>query len=186
MTNVSKTKPRTQSNPPHNRMTRETVHDACKSLVAAGRQVTRQAVTRMTGLTISAVDDHLYRLKKDLLLRLTVPGHFEMVDIFPETRAISKTVIPGGQVKLEVGDQLLALTPDEARVVGVLFAGDATQANLLHGERHIYDDVARAKKAIATMQNHLNLLIVALANSVKNKTTQDDLFGAKPPLKSLK
>jgi len=45
----------------------------------------------------------------------------------PPARAISKTVMPDGMVKIEIGEIVLDLTPREDRHLAALMAGSAAQ-----------------------------------------------------------
>jgi hypothetical protein len=54
-------------------------------------------------------------------------GVFVPAATHPPARPMSKTVMPDGMVKLEIGDDVLTLTPREDRTLATLQAGAATQ-----------------------------------------------------------
>jgi hypothetical protein len=105
--------------------TREEIHEA---LVVAfntlQRPVTREMLHLVTGISKTTIDEHLKVLMDDDETVIRVGrGLFEPVIKHPETRPISKTMLPGGLVKLEVGDVCIDLTPREYRIVRGLFGG---------------------------------------------------------------
>ena len=89
---------------------------------ASNRSAGRTIISNMTGLKMTIVDDHIKRLKDDGRIRLVVNGVFEPVEI-TQDRAISSTVVPGGGVKLEIGDVCIDLTPRECRNLVAVVGG---------------------------------------------------------------
>jgi hypothetical protein len=112
----------TQTDGDKPRTSRQLVFQAVADLCAANRQASRKAVSDVTDLAMSIVDDHIKNLKDDGLIRMVVPGIFEPVDQAMD-RAVSGTMVPNGRYKLEVGDQVLDLTLREARQIAVLTGG---------------------------------------------------------------
>ena len=91
------------------------------------RRINRTALAAITGLKPGIVDDHVERwIEKDQLRRAGA-GELEVVEHFPATRPISKTTLPNGIVKVEVGSDLLELTPTEARTLARDLAGHAQE-----------------------------------------------------------
>lgn len=113
-----------QPDPSSRRSTSQQVWDAIVDLQNKERLVTRRSVVDLTGLKPATVDDHLERLVTRGLLRRMGAGVLEVVEVFPPARSISKTLLPSGLVKLEIGDVVLDLTPKEARMVSDLFRSD--------------------------------------------------------------
>lgn len=105
----------------------ETVFEAVVELHAQEQTSTRETVADVTGLKLSIIDDRLSSLVDDGRLRRVLRGVFEPVVIHPPARPISKTTLADGTVKIEVGDDLLCLTPREARVLASTMAGEAAQ-----------------------------------------------------------
>lgn len=104
------------------RTSRQQIYQAIVDLCAANRQASRKAISDCTDLPMSIVDDHVKNLKDDGLIRLVVPGIFEVVDQRMD-RAISGTIVPEGGYKLEIGDQVLDLTLREARNIALITGG---------------------------------------------------------------
>lgn len=96
-------------------------------LTNSNRIASRQVLVDLTGLTYSVVDDHIKRMIDDGRVRRVVNGIFEPVLGAPEDRAVSITHLPGGGVKLEIGDTCIDLTLRETRMVGMATAGVALQ-----------------------------------------------------------
>lgn len=117
-----KTEP--QLDPKSRRSTSQQIWDVIVDLQNKERLVTRRSVVDLTGLKPATVDDHLERLVTRGLLRRMGAGVLEVVEVFPPARSISKTLLPSGLVKLEIGDVVLDLTPKEARMVSDLFRSD--------------------------------------------------------------
>jgi len=111
-------------------------------LHAAGRVVTRTVVTEITGQSYAVVDDHLKRLFEDGGVRRVAPGVYEPIDAMPTPRAISVTRMPGGWVKIEAGDDILTLTPEEERMLAASIVGAAGQFHALAAGRDLADQIA--------------------------------------------
>ncbi|NDZ11501.1 hypothetical protein C7T35_01350 [Variovorax sp. WS11] len=103
------------------------IYQALVDLHNSNRIASRQVLVDITGLTYSVVDDHVKRMIDDGRVRRVVNGIFEPVPDAPEDRAVSVTHLPGGGVKLEIGDTCIDLTLRETRMVGMATAGVALQ-----------------------------------------------------------
>ncbi len=115
------------------------VFDAVRELRGLEQIATRETVAELTGLKLSVVDDRLRTLVDDGKLKRLLRGIYELVEEYPETRAISKTVLPTGYVKYDIGDFVLTLTPVEDRVLSQLGMGAVGQAVLIHStNQHLY------------------------------------------------
>ena len=95
----------------------ERIFQAVRELRAMDQIATRDTVAELTGLKLSVVDDRLRTLVDDGKLKRLLRGVYELVESFPEPRAISKTVLPNGAVVYDIGDEVLTLSPQEARVL---------------------------------------------------------------------
>ena len=59
--------------------------------------------------------------------------------MFPPARTISKTVLPNGAVVYDIGDDVLTLSPQEARVLAELSMGAAGTAVLIQStNQHLF------------------------------------------------
>ena len=97
--------------------------DAVRDLHAAGQIATREAVSELTGDRLSVVDDRLRVLADDKFIRRLARGAYMPMEQHPPPRVISKTLLPDGTVKYEIGDEVLTLTPAEDRALSSLSAG---------------------------------------------------------------
>ena len=77
----------------------------------------------------AAIGD-LYGLARDSAGRSfprVLRGVYVPVEVHPPARSISKTVLTDGTVKIEIGDEVLTLTPREDRALAMLQAGAVMQ-----------------------------------------------------------
>lgn len=117
----------------------ERIFQAVRELRAMDQVATRETVAELTGLKLSVVDDRLRNLVDDGRLKRLLRGVYELVESFPEPRAISKTVLPNGAVVYDIGDDVLTLSPQEARVLAELSMGAAGTAVLINStNQHLY------------------------------------------------
>ena len=115
------------------------VFDAVRDLRELDQIATRDTVAEATGLKLAIVDDRLRALVDDGRLKRLLRGVYELVESFPEPRAISKTVLPNGAVVYDIGDEVLTLSPQEARVLAELSMGAAGTAVLINStNQHLY------------------------------------------------
>lgn len=115
------------------------IFDAVRELRSLEQIATRETVAELTGLKLSVVDDRLRALVDDGKLKRLLRGIYEVVEQYPPARAISKTILSDGSVKLEIGDELLTLTPSEDRALALLQAGAAAQVAAIEtGRAHLF------------------------------------------------
>lgn len=103
------------------------VLEAVNELHAAEQHATRDTLANVTSLKLGVVDDRLKVLVADEKIHRIRDGLYVPVKQFPPSRPISKTVLPDGRVKIEVGDDMLTLTPREDRTLASMLASSATQ-----------------------------------------------------------
>ncbi len=138
------------------------VSDAVRELYELGQTVTRHTVAELTGLKMSVVDDRLRALVDDGKLRRLVRGVYKPVEQYPEPRPMFFGLMTDGFVKLEVGDDVLTLTPAEARRIARAMGGFAEDARVLEStQRHLFlaQEVA---SELAQQRNTLNRLVAGL------------------------
>lgn len=117
----------------------ERIFQAVRELRAMDQIATRDTVAELTGLKMTVVDDRLRALVDDGKLKRLLRGVYELVESFPEPRTISKTVLPNGAVVYDIGDEVLTLSPQEARVLAELSMGAAGTAVLINStNQHLY------------------------------------------------
>ena len=101
-----------------NASTTTAVYEAAQELHAMGTEITRHTIAELTQLPTVVVDDRLRALAEDGRIKRLVRGVYAVVKQYPPTRPMSKTVLADGFVKIEIGDEVLTLTPREDRVLG--------------------------------------------------------------------
>ncbi len=113
----------------------ETILEAIEDLHNQEQIVTRETLSQLTGFKLSIVDDRLSYLVDS---SPDYPCTAWCIHSSPQhcpSRIMSKMVLPDGTVKIEIGDdQILTLTPREARNLGNLMVAEAMQyANIEMG-----------------------------------------------------
>lgn len=112
------------------------VLEAVQDLHSKEQIVTRETLAELTGLTLSVIDDRVGTLvDRGDVLRVQRGVYVPAVH-HPPARPMSKTVMPDGMVKIEIGDEVLSLTPREDRALANLMAGAAAQAAAIETGRN--------------------------------------------------
>ncbi|WP_180987891.1 hypothetical protein [Alicycliphilus denitrificans] len=121
------------------------VFDAVRELRGLEQIATRETVADLTGLKLSVVDDRLRTLVDDGKLKRLLRGIYELVEAYPPSRNISKTILDNGYVMIEftgragAEDVVLHLTPCEDRALAQLNMGAAGQAILINStNQHLF------------------------------------------------
>lgn len=112
----------------------QTILEAIEDLHNQEQIVTRETLASSTGLKLSIIDDRLsYLVDNGQIIRVQ-RGVFIPAARHRPSRIMSKTVLPDGTVKIDIGDDVLTLTPREARNLGNLMVAEAMQyANIEMG-----------------------------------------------------
>lgn len=138
------------------------VLDAVRDLRELDQIATRETVADLTGLKMGIVDDRLRALVDDGKLKRLLRGIYELVEQWPEPRELSCTMLSTGWVKLELGDDLLKLTPTEARRAARALGGFAEDARVIESTRtHLFlatelaAKVERQARELKTMRDLL-------------------------------
>jgi hypothetical protein len=103
------------------------IWDAMRDLANQEQVITRELLEDLTGLKMYIIDSHIKTLKSAGKIVALVGGVYRIANEYPVTRSMSKTVLPDGMVKIEIGDEVLTLTPKEDRALAGLQAGAAVQ-----------------------------------------------------------
>lgn len=101
--------------------------EAIQDLHAQEQIVTRETLVQVTGLKLTVIDDRLGVLVDDEKILRVQRGVFVPAPQHPPARPMSKTLMPDGMVKIEIGDEVMTLTPREDRALASLQAGVAVQ-----------------------------------------------------------
>ena len=118
------------------------VYEGIVELHNLQQQATRYTVQELTGLPLGKVDDRIKTLVEREQIKRVLKGVYIPVEVHPPARAISKMILPGGMVKIEIGDEVLTLTPSEDRALGLLMAGAATHAAQIETSRAVQEMAA--------------------------------------------
>lgn len=113
----------------------ELVYQAVTELRELEQVATRESVTELTGLKLSIVDDRLRTLVNDGRLKRLIRGVYELAQPYLPARPMFFGILTDGRVKLEIGDDVLTLTPHEARRMARAMGGFAEDARVLESTR---------------------------------------------------
>lgn len=107
---------------------KQLVLEAVEDLHRLEQIVTRETLANHLDMKLSIIDDRLKALVADERIMRVQRGVFVPVAQHPQARQISHTELPDGTVVLDIGDEVLHLTPREARTLGAMLGGRAMQA----------------------------------------------------------
>jgi hypothetical protein len=148
------------------RTTGETIYQAILDLHNAGRLIDRPTLTRVTGIKMGVIDDHVTRMVEAGRLRRIGKGCLEIVEQFPANRKVGKVVMRDGMIEITVGTESMEITPSEAGLVGQMLMGEATMYAQLRGDRDVSDQVTRlerdakeSKRRIGDMAREISRLL---------------------------
>ncbi|MFG5777968.1 hypothetical protein ACFIQF_12915 [Comamonas sp. J-3] len=133
----------------------ERVYDAIVELYNLGQRSTRHTVQELTGLPLTKVDDRIKALAERERIKRFLKGEYVPVEVHPPARAISKTILAGGLVKVEIGDEVLTLTPTEDRMLATLMAGAATQAGQIETNRAVSEMASTMLAKVEALEKRL-------------------------------
>jgi hypothetical protein len=102
------------------RSSTQIILEAVQDLHAQEQIVTRETLNALTGLKLSIIDDRVGALVDDGLVVRVQRGVYVPAETHPPARVISKMLI-------DIGDQVLTLTPKEDRMLAQLMAGVVMQ-----------------------------------------------------------
>jgi hypothetical protein len=135
--------------------TSDVVLEAIQDLHASEHLATREALTEITGMKLSIIDDRLTHLVNTGQVIRRQRGVFEPAMTHPAARAISKTILPDGLVKIEIGDEVLTLTPREDRYLSNLMAGARQQFASIEFDRMIESNLSSLAGKVRRMEEKL-------------------------------
>lgn len=116
----------------------EIIFEAIEDLHNQEQIVTREVLAETTGLKMSIVDDRLSHLVNLGHIIRVQRGIFVPAPKHRPARLISKTILPDGTVKVDIGDdEVLTLTPREARALGNLMVAEAMQYSNIEMGHHM-------------------------------------------------
>ena len=151
----------------------EVVFEAVCDLHAEEKPVSRETLAQLTGLKLSVVDDRLGVLVDDGLIHRVQRGIYVPSAQHPPARPISKTILPDGMIKIEIGDDVLTLTPRESRALGEIQAGAAHQYIEIEAQHYLAESVGDLWLAHKSMRKRIRALEALLDD--KNQHQMADL-----------
>lgn len=141
--------------------TLQLVLEAIKDLHAQEQIVDRDMLPTLTGLTLGVIDRCVSLLIEEGMIQRVQRGIFVPVQPQRPNRPMSKTIIPDGWVKIEIGDDhTITLSPSENRALGELTAGAAQQFAAV--------ELGHQAAIMASMLNQRMLRLERLASPLEN------------------
>lgn len=137
------------------------VLDAVEELHSKERVVLRETLAEFTGLKLSIIDDRIGVLIEEGQVHRVGRGVFVPAKQFPPARAISQTSLPDGWSKIEIGDDVLTLTPREKRMLGVMLAGAAAEATAIEAGHHANVLAAELAEKVRKLERQVRSLRAA-------------------------
>ncbi|WP_225616688.1 hypothetical protein [Variovorax sp. 38R] len=162
------------------------VLEAVQDLHAQEQIVTRETLAELTGLKLSVIDDRLGTLADDGAILRVQRGVYVPAPQHPPARPMSKTVMPNGMVKIEIGDEVLTLTPREDRSLANLMAGAAAQAAAIEAGRNtailaaeLSEEVKRLRRQVTALESKIDPSqgqLFGLSQGIENRVANGALF----------
>lgn len=127
--------------------------------------VTRETLAANAGLTEmtkTQIDDRLAYLENNGRIVRVQRGVYVPAEQHKPARHVSRSLLPDGTSVLEIGDQVLILSPREARMVGEAMAGAAQQfvaIEMGHQAAHANKELAMQIKEMRRHMAHLCALV---------------------------
>lgn len=155
----------TASHPQRPRSTTDAILDAALELHQQEQPITREAVAQLTGLKMTVVDDRLSTLVDNGQLMRVQRGIYLPAPVYEDARAISRTLLPDGRSKIEIGDCLLTLTPKEERMLASLLAGPLAQVTAIEAGRCVTILTADLAREVAHLRQKMTALKKPVASA---------------------
>lgn len=137
--------------------------EAVEDLHAQEQVVTRETLAEVTGLKLTVIDDRLSYLVDSGHIHRVQRGVFVPAPKHHPARIMSKTILPGGMVSIEIGDDhVIKLTPRENRALGELMAGAGQQFAAIELGHQVANVLAEQQLQIRQLKRDLHSLRKAL------------------------
>lgn len=128
------------------------VLDAICELHQQEMPATCYSIKELTGLSICKVNDRIKTLVERELIKRVLRGVYVPVEVHPPARSMSKTMLANGWIKIEIGDEVLTLTPREDRMLAMLMQGAATHAAQIETGRSIAELTTAMEMRLARIE----------------------------------
>jgi hypothetical protein len=135
-----------------------TVLDMISDMHAQEQLVTRESLVKVLDLPLSVLDDRVGTLINAGLVRRIRKGLYEPAEQHAPARVISKTLLPCGTVKIDIGDEVLTLTPKEDRMLAQVQAGVVLQTASIEAGHHSALIAADLSLQVKALHRELNAL----------------------------
>lgn len=136
---------------------KQQVYEAVIELHSKEMPASRITIAELLGIKQTAVDDCLKDLADDERIYRVASGIYAPCVQHPPQRTIYKTILPDGTVKLEVGDDnVLTLTPAEARKLGGLMYAEATEYGLIALSNRMREQEHAFSNRLKKLEKELN------------------------------
>lgn len=133
------------------------VFEVIRAMHDGGIAPTRELIIQRSCLKPTTVDECIKVLRAEGLLSRE-PQSYWPTTIHAPARAVSITFLPNGMCKLEIGDLVLELTPDEARTIGLSLQGMALEAVALVRQNMLYESMQSMQKGQMSMRRQIEAL----------------------------
>jgi hypothetical protein len=134
------------------------VLEAVQELHALEQLVTREALAQLLDLPPVVIDDRIGTLINSGIVTRVRRGIYAPAEQHAAARVISKTLLPCGTVKIDIGDEVLTLTPKEDRMLAAIQAGVVLQTASIEAGHHSALIAADLSLQVKTLRRELNAL----------------------------
>ena len=138
------------------------VLEAVQELHALEQIVTREALIELLDLPATTIDDRVGTLVNAGMIVRVRRGIYAPAEVHDAARVISKTILPCGTVKIDIGDDVLTLTPKEDRMLAAMLAGVAMQAVGIEQGRNVAMIAADLSLQVKSLRRELRAVKTAL------------------------
>lgn len=108
------------------KLTAQLVFECIQDLHNHSKPATREHLASRFGVALMVVDHHIKQLLlSDRIVKIK-SGVYAPAFVAHQSRAVSTTFLNNGYIKLEIGDDVLQLTPSESKKVAIAMAGLVT------------------------------------------------------------
>lgn len=134
------------------------VLEAVQELHAQEQVVTRESLAQMLDLPPVVIDDRIGTLINAGMVTRVRRGIYLPAEQHAAARVISKTLLPCGLVKIDIGDEVLTLTPKEDRMLAQIQAGVVLQTAAIEAGHHSALIAADLSLQLKTLRRELSAL----------------------------
>lgn len=149
------------------------VLEAVQELHALEQMVTRESLATILDMPPVVIDDRIGTLINAGMVVRVRRGVYLPAERHDAARVMSKTLLPDGTVKIDIGDEVLTLTPKEDRMLAAIQAGVVMQAASIEAGHQTALIAAELSLQVKTLRREVSALKRA---AVKSDTLQMELM----------